>query len=154
MEILLQESSLNQNQIAINKAMSFARINVEWIFKEVKTLWTPMDFPSKLRVLQISTGILYFVDLFVSNVGNCVYRKQTSAHFHCELPTLSEFLACRDWIKTYIRVPCRRGPPAPESVFSAGKLFRESAPRCSQAALRSFPSLLQLHGGHIEVGEH
>lgn len=92
LEIPFQGSNLSPDQAAFNKAMSAARITVEWMFKEVKTFWTMVDFPRKMRVLQIPVGTLYKAAILLCNIRNCFYRNQTSLYFGCKPPTLEEYL--------------------------------------------------------------
>jgi len=47
---------------------------VEWMFKEVKTYWTRVDFSRKMQVLQIPVGLLYLAAMLLSNVHNCFYK--------------------------------------------------------------------------------
>lgn len=96
LEIPFQGSSLTENQAAFNKAMSAARITVEWMFKEVKTYWTMVDFPRKMRVLQAPVGSLYVAAVLLSNIRNCFYRNETSIYFNCKPPTLEEYLNWRE----------------------------------------------------------
>ena len=95
-EIPFQGSHLNENQRAFNRAMSGARITVEWMFKELKKFWTAVDFPRKMRVLQLPVGTLYLAAILLCNVRNCFYRNQTSIYFRCNPPTLEAFLTWRE----------------------------------------------------------
>lgn len=96
MEVPFQGSNISPNQIAFNKAMSAARITVEWIFKEVKLYFTAVDFKRKMKVFESPVGSLYLAAMLLSNMRNCVYRNQISKYFKCLPPTLEEYLIHKD----------------------------------------------------------
>ena len=92
MEILFQGSNLSVQQVAFNKAMSSARIAVEWIFKEVKLYFTTVDYKRKIKVFESPVGSLYLAAMLLSNMRNCIYRNQVASYFNCTLPTLEDYL--------------------------------------------------------------
>lgn len=96
LEVPFQGSTLSGDQTAFNQAMSAARITVEWMFKEAKTFWTTVDFPRKMRVMQLPVGSLYLASLLLCNLRTCIYKNQTSLYFRCPPPTLNDYLHSRD----------------------------------------------------------
>lgn len=96
MDVPFQGGALNADMRAFNKAMSEGRITIEWMFKEVKTFWTAVDFPRKLRVLQLPVGTMYLAGMLLCNMRNCFYANQTSQYFNCKPPTLEEYLNWRN----------------------------------------------------------
>ena len=92
MEIPFQGSNLSAQQVAFNKAVSSARITVEWIFKEVKLYFTTMDYKRKMKVFESPVGSLYLAAMLRSNMRNCIYRNQVASYFNCTPPTLEDYL--------------------------------------------------------------
>lgn len=88
MEVPFQGSNLNSAQRAFNKAMSKARVMVEWLFKRVKLYWTTVDFKSKMRIAESPVGSLYLCAMLLTNMRNCLYPNTISQYFKCPPPSL------------------------------------------------------------------
>ena len=95
MEIPFQGSNLTVQQVAFNKAKSFAPITVEWIFKEVKLYFRTVDYKRKMKVFESQVGSLYLAGMLLSNIRNCIYRNQVAKYFKCTPPTLEDYLVRR-----------------------------------------------------------
>lgn len=96
LELPLQGATLTADQAEFNQAMYAARLTAEGMLKEVKTYWTMVDFPRKMRFLQISVVTLYMCGMLPCNIRNFFYRNQKSQYFNSDPPTLDEFLTSRD----------------------------------------------------------
>lgn len=93
LEIHVQGSSHNTDQLTFNKEMYGAHITGERMLKEVKKYWTTIDFPMKMLVLQIQEGILW--SMLISDFRICLYPKLTSIYFAWKRPTLAKFFYLR-----------------------------------------------------------
>ena len=88
--------NLSAAQGALNKTMSTARITVEWMFKEVKMYFSTLDYKRKMKVLESLVGSLYMAGMLLCNMRNCIHPNQISRFFHCEPPTIEEYLARKE----------------------------------------------------------
>jgi nuclease HARBI1 len=68
-------------QAAWNAQMSHVRIVVEWLFNEVATKWSFLDFKRNMKVFQSPIGQYYVTAAFVTNLHCCCYGNQTSQFF-------------------------------------------------------------------------
>lgn len=70
LEIPFQVSSANMYQSDFIQEMYGSRITVEWIFMEFNAYWSMVDFPRKMRLLQLPVGSLHTTTVLISNVRN------------------------------------------------------------------------------------
>lgn len=84
-------------EAAWNKAMSTARICVEWLFGEVGRMFRFVSLRQGLQLYRTPVAKYYFAAVFLLNCRTCVYENQTSKHFKCRPLTLDEYLERVDW---------------------------------------------------------
>eukprot|EP00171_Calliarthron_tuberculosum_P005259 IDg5259t1 len=72
-------SNINVDEREMNKAMSAARVSVEWIFKEVKLYYNTLDFKRKLKVFE-SPVVLPMHSAKSGRVPR-IYRHRPIKHF-------------------------------------------------------------------------
>lgn len=68
LKFFFQGSSLTPNQAAFNKGMPSRRITTMWMFKEAKAYWSTVDFPRKMRAMQLPVGTIYICALLLCNI--------------------------------------------------------------------------------------
>jgi len=76
-----------------NTNMAAVRVSVEWGYKEVKQVFTSLDYKRKLKVREGPVGLMYRCAVFLWNVRVCFYGSQTASFFSCEPPTVEAYLA-------------------------------------------------------------
>lgn len=66
-----------------NTQMSKVREAVEWLFKEIITQWSFLDFRASMKVFKSPIGKYYIVAVFFTNLRLCCYGSQTASYFGC-----------------------------------------------------------------------
>lgn len=95
LEVPFQGTTLTSGQSAFNRAMSAARVTVEWHYKELKQYWTTVDFKRKMKVGEGPVGAVYLACLILTNLRNCLHPNPVSHYFACSPLTLEEYLSLR-----------------------------------------------------------
>jgi hypothetical protein len=73
--------------------MSSFREPVEWSYKDIKQMWTIVDFPRKLKVKEAPIALLYICGVLLWNIKVCFgHGGQVSRAFECAAPSLEEYL--------------------------------------------------------------
>ena len=83
--------TINQQQIAYNRAMSRVRIGVEWVFGDIVNYFKFLDYKKNLKIGLSAVGKMY-VCAFINNLHTCMYGSISSNYFHLEPPTVQEYL--------------------------------------------------------------
>lgn len=96
LEIPFEGSNLSATKKSFNKAMSKVRVTVEWLFKEVKLLWSMVDSKRRMRICQAPVGLMYRAAVLLTNLRNCVQPNPISQFFDCAPPTLEEYISSRE----------------------------------------------------------
>ena len=68
------------------------RISVEWGFKDVRHLFTSLDFKYGLKLYQNQVAKMYLVGTLLTNCHICLYGNQTSKYFNLKPPSLEQYL--------------------------------------------------------------
>ena len=68
-------------EAAWNTQMSRVREAVEWLFKEIITHWTFLDFRPSMKIFLSPIGKYYVIGAFLTNLRCCCYGSQTSIYF-------------------------------------------------------------------------
>ena len=81
--------------------MSKVRETVEWLFKEIITKWSFLDFRASMKVFQFPVAKYFAVGAFMTNLHCCIYGSETAAYFNCVTPedgrlTLQQYLPLVD----------------------------------------------------------
>lgn len=81
-----------------NTRMSKVREVVEWLFKEIITLWSFLDFKASMKIFQFPVAKYFMVAAFLTNLHTVCYSSQTCSHFGCKEPedgrlTLAQYIA-------------------------------------------------------------
>jgi nuclease HARBI1 len=81
-----------------NTQMSKVRETVEWLFKEIITKWSFLDFRASMKVFQFPVAKYFAVGAFLTNLHCCIYGSETGAYFNCVTPedgrlTLQQYLS-------------------------------------------------------------
>ena len=84
-----------------NTQMSKVRETVEWLFKEIITKWSFLDFRASMKVFQFPVAKYFAVGAFLTNLHCCIYGSETAAYFNCVTPedgrlTLQQYLSLVD----------------------------------------------------------
>jgi hypothetical protein len=66
-----------------NTTMSKVREVVEWLFKEIITKWSFLDFKAGLKIFQFPVAQYYTVGAFLTNLHTCSYGSETCSYFGC-----------------------------------------------------------------------
>lgn len=83
--------NLTQEQKDYNKAMSKCRIGVEWVFGEITTYFSFMDFKRNLKIGLSPIGKMYSVCALLTNARTCLYKSQSSSYFNVDPPSLWDY---------------------------------------------------------------
>jgi len=83
--------NLTEDQKAYNKSMSKCRIGVEWVFGEIVSYFSFMDFKRNLKIGLSPIGKMYTVCALLTNARTCLYGSKSSSHFNIEPPSLLDY---------------------------------------------------------------
>jgi hypothetical protein len=67
-----------------NTEMSKVRESVEWLFKEIITQWSFLDFKQSMKFFKSPIAKYYIIGAFLTNLRCCCYGSQTSKFFGCD----------------------------------------------------------------------
>ena len=67
-----------------NTEMSRVRESVEWMFKEITTQWSFLDFKQSMRIFKSPIAKFYVIGAFLTNLRCCCYGSQTILYFRCD----------------------------------------------------------------------
>jgi hypothetical protein len=78
--------------------MSKVREAVEWLFKEIITKWSLLDFRASMKIFQMPVAQYFIVGAFLTNLHCCFHGSETAAYFGCTTPedgrlTLQQYLS-------------------------------------------------------------
>jgi nuclease HARBI1 len=80
-----------------NKAMSRARICVEWTFGEVGKVFRSLSLKQGMQVYRVPVAKYYYAAVFLLNCRNCMYGGQTADYFGCDPLDLDDYIELVDW---------------------------------------------------------
>ena len=78
-------------QEVFNTAMSNVWVAVEWLFKEITTYFSFLDFQKDLKIGLSPVGKMYTVCALMTNARTCLYKSQTSDYFGVNPPILEDY---------------------------------------------------------------
>ena len=78
-------------QEAFNTAMINVRVAVEWLFKEITTYFSFLDFKKDLKIGLSPVGNMYIVCALIANARTCLYKSQASDYFRINPPILEDY---------------------------------------------------------------
>jgi DDE superfamily endonuclease len=85
-------NNANDEIQAFNKALSGARVAVEWSYKDIRQTWTSLDFKRKLKQNKSPIGFLLIVGCLLWNLKVVLgHGCQTREHFDSQPPTWSQY---------------------------------------------------------------
>jgi hypothetical protein len=85
--------NITPEQKGYNIAMSGVRVAVEWSYKDIKQMWTTLDFSRKLKVREAPVALLYHMAALLWNCKVCLkHGSQAYAKFGCEPPSIEMYL--------------------------------------------------------------
>jgi hypothetical protein len=61
-------NNANDEIQAFNKALSGARVAVEWSYKDIRQTWTSLDFKRKLKLNESPIGFLWIAGCLLWNL--------------------------------------------------------------------------------------
>jgi DDE superfamily endonuclease len=81
-----------------NTRMSSVREAVEWLFKEIITKWSFLDFRASMKIFQFPVAKYFLVATFLTNLHSCCHGSETAAYFDCTEPedgrlTMEQYIA-------------------------------------------------------------
>jgi DDE superfamily endonuclease len=85
-------SVLEQDEVALNFAMSKVCVTVEWAFRDVKQYFTHLDVPRKLRLRVTPAGLWYLCAAMLWNFIVCLYGSQEAQYFNCNPIDINQYL--------------------------------------------------------------
>jgi nuclease HARBI1 len=71
------------NEARWNTQMSKVREVVEWLFKEIITQWSFLDFKPSMKIFLFPVGKYFVIAGFLTNLRTCCYGSQTASYFSC-----------------------------------------------------------------------
>ncbi|PWW79620.1 hypothetical protein C7212DRAFT_275924 [Tuber magnatum] len=77
---------------AVNIHMSSMQVSVEHGFGKTMSLWSFNGFKGSLKIGLSPVAVYFLVAVLLSNIHSCFYRNETCNRFHCNPPSLSEYL--------------------------------------------------------------
>jgi hypothetical protein len=85
-------NNANDEIQAFNKALSGARVAVEWSYKDIRQTWTSLDFKRKLKLNESPVGLLWISGCLLWNLKVVLgHGCQTREHFDSQPPTWSQY---------------------------------------------------------------
>jgi hypothetical protein len=84
-------AQISEDQRAWNAKMSKIREPVEWMFKEVNSVFKFLNFSDNQKVLMSPCGLFYMVAILLTNAHTILHRPQTPQYFRCPPPSLHEY---------------------------------------------------------------
>jgi DDE superfamily endonuclease len=66
-----------------NTKMSKVRESGGWLFKEIITKWSFLDFRASMKIFQMPVAKYFTVATFFTNLHCCVHGSKTAAYFNC-----------------------------------------------------------------------
>ena len=88
----LKGANIAAQQISFNKAMSKAKISVEWIFGEIVNYFVFLDFKKNLKIGLSAVGKMYRVCAMLHNAHACLYKNTTYLYLHVDPSTFEEYV--------------------------------------------------------------
>ena len=85
-------ANITQQQMLWNKAMSEARVSVEWIFGDIINYFKFLDFKKNLKLELSAIGKMYLVCALLHNARCCLYKNTTTKQFDLDPPILEDYL--------------------------------------------------------------
>jgi hypothetical protein len=82
---------LTDGERAWNAKMSKICEPIEWMFKEVDSVFKFLNFSDNQRVLVSPCGLFYLVAILLTNAHTILHRPQTSQYFWCPPPSLDGY---------------------------------------------------------------
>lgn len=90
----IHKSTLSNEQIAFNQAMSANRIAVEWSFGKTLRLFEDCRWIGHQRVFQNAPSTAYMVATLLTNAHTCMRGGQIGKKFGLEPPLLEDYFMC------------------------------------------------------------
>ena len=78
-------------QFSWNKAMSSARVSVEWIFGDILNYFKFLDFRKNLKVKLSAVGKMYIICALLHNARACFYGSFTEKYFDIVPPQIRDY---------------------------------------------------------------
>ena len=75
-----------------NKAMSRARVAIEWSFGKIVNIFAFLSYWRQLKIWLVPVGQYYQLATLMANCHTCLYGSQTTQHFEVAPPSLEEYL--------------------------------------------------------------
>ncbi|KAF7371924.1 hypothetical protein MVEN_00050100 [Mycena venus] len=88
---LFKGARIIQAERDFNVKMSKIREPVEWMFKEVNTVFKFLNFSDNQKILLLPCGLYYLVAVLLTNAHTILCPSQNSKYFHCDPPSLREY---------------------------------------------------------------
>ena len=86
-----KERQLTDQMRAYNKAMSSARVSVEWLFGCISNYFQFVDFKKQQKLNLSSVGKTYVVCALLQNAMTCLYGNIVSRKFELAPPSMEEY---------------------------------------------------------------
>ena len=86
------EGEVDAEEEAQNTDMARVRLSVEWRYKEVKQIFTSLDFRRKLKVREGPVALVYRCAALPWSVRTRLYGNHIATSFRCDPPDLERYL--------------------------------------------------------------
>ena len=90
---LYRDNPLTPQMRSFNKAMSEARVSVEWLFSDIGESFKFIDYKKNLKLGMSAVGKQYIISVLFRNILTRLYGNTTSNLFEVEPPSLLQYLA-------------------------------------------------------------
>ena len=82
---------ITREQTAFNRAMSAARVSVQWVFGDIVNFLHILDFKEDLKIHLSAVEKMYIVCPLLTNARTCLYVSLTSQYFNLNPPSLNQY---------------------------------------------------------------
>ena len=86
-----KQGRLNADEQLFNSSMSSVREGVEWVFGDIITYFSFLDFKKNLKIGLSPIGKMYSVCALLRNAHTCLYGSTTTSYFGLQPPTLQDY---------------------------------------------------------------
>jgi hypothetical protein len=89
-----ERHGISERQRAFNKAISRARITVEWIFGILTNTFPGADYKRRNAIFKTPVASWVMVAVYLLNIRTCLQgANAVSRYFNCNPPTVEEYMA-------------------------------------------------------------
>ncbi|XP_068712959.1 uncharacterized protein [Montipora foliosa] len=91
LQVPFKRGHLRPDEEAFNSSMSAVRSAVEWVFNDITSYFSFLDFKRNLKIGLSPVGTMYSACALLRNAHTCFYGSSTSTHFDLQPPIMQEY---------------------------------------------------------------